>query len=73
MPSPWCRSGAHMHSAAGVLVGTASALQAAARNRLSSFYWFPSFVRLPGIDSVLVRGNNIYALQATIADTHALD
>ena len=60
----------YMYSAAGVLVGTASALRAAARNKLSSFYWFPSVVRLPGIDSVLVSGNNIFTLQATITDTH---
>ncbi|KIL58556.1 hypothetical protein M378DRAFT_170456 [Amanita muscaria Koide BX008] len=35
-----------------------------------SFYWFPSVVDWPGIDGVLVNGNDIYALQATIADTH---
>jgi hypothetical protein len=37
---------------------------------LPTFYWFPSVVNFPGIDGILVNGNNIYALQATIADTH---
>jgi len=60
----------HMCSATGVLVGTASALRAATCNRLSSIYWFPSFMSFPGIDSILINGNNIYALQATIADTY---
>ena len=52
------------------LVGTASALRDAVRNRLPMFYWFPSVVNFPGIDGILVNGENIYLLQATIADTH---
>ena len=60
----------HMDSAALACGGTASALRNAACNRPSSFYWFPSIINFPGIDGVLVNGNNIYALQATIADTH---
>src|SRR6266508_3800744 len=60
----------HMHSASLAPGGTASTLRAAAHNRPSPFYWFPSIVNYPGIDGVLVNGNNIFALQATIADTH---
>ena len=52
------------------LVGTASALRDAVRNRSLLFYWFPSVVNFPGIDGILVNGENIYLLQATIADTH---
>ncbi len=59
-----------INSAALAPGGTVSALRAAACNRPSSFYWFPSVVNFLGIDSVLVNGNNIYALQATIADTY---
>jgi hypothetical protein len=52
------------------LVGTASALRDAVCNGFPSFYWFPSVINFPGIDGDLVNGKNIYALQATIADTH---
>jgi len=52
------------------LVGTASALRDAVRNRLPTFYWFPSVVNFPGIDGIFVDGEKIYLLQATIADTH---
>ena len=54
------------------LVGTASALRDAVCNGFPSFYWFPSVVNFPGIDGILVNGKNIYALQATIADTHRM-
>jgi len=60
----------NMASAPPGLLGTASALRDAVRNELPSFYWFPSAINFPGIDGILVNGNNIYALQATIVDTH---
>ena len=55
-----------MHSAAG---GTASALRVAACNMPSLFYWFPSIVNFPGVDGVLFNDDDIYNIQATIADT----
>jgi hypothetical protein len=60
----------HISSAPLAQGGTASALRTAACNHPSSFYWFPSIVNFVGIDGVLVNGDNIYALQSTIADTH---
>jgi len=54
------------------LVGTASALRDAVCNGFPSFYWFPSVVKFFGIDGILVNGKNIYALRATIADTHRM-
>ncbi|KIL58550.1 hypothetical protein M378DRAFT_313137 [Amanita muscaria Koide BX008] len=60
----------HMNSAGVVPVGTASGFRDAAHKTSPSFYWFPSVVDWPGIDGVLVNGNDIYALQASIADTH---
>lgn len=37
----------------------------------SSFYWMPSVINFPGIDSVLGdTDQNIYAVQATVADKH---
>jgi len=59
----------HLYSAALAPGGTISSLRASARNRLSSFYWFPYIVNFVGLDGVLVN-DNICALQATIADTH---
>lgn len=41
-----------------------------ARSGVSSFYWFPSRSNFYGIDGILVDHSNLYALQATIYDTH---
>jgi hypothetical protein len=53
-----------------LLPGTARGLKGAEPN--IPFYWMPSVVNLPGVDSVLGDGSgNIYAVQATIASDYS--
>ncbi len=54
-----------------LLVGTAGALGQS--SEFSSFYWLPSTSAFPGIDGVLADRDNVYAVQATLADEHDYD
>lgn len=59
----------NMPTSSHLLPGTASGIKRSAVS--DSFYWIPSTINFPGIDSVLGdTSGNIYALQATIADDH---
>ncbi|KAI0682626.1 hypothetical protein C8Q76DRAFT_322288 [Earliella scabrosa] len=51
-----------------LLAGTAGAL--ARCSEFPTFYWLPSSSNFPGIDGVLSDRDNVYAVQATIADEH---
>ena len=57
-----------MRASTNILPGTLGGLKSA---RDSDFYWIPSVVTFPGVDSVLGDSNgNLFTFQATIADDH---
>jgi len=58
----------YMYSA-NIRLGSLASLQTAGSDR-QSFYWLPFVANFEGVDGVLVNGNKIFALQATIAATH---
>ncbi|KZV80339.1 hypothetical protein EXIGLDRAFT_781105 [Exidia glandulosa HHB12029] len=58
-----------MSPSLNLLPGTKAGLRSAQAS--TSFYWIPSAIDFPGVDSVLGDGEkNLYALQATNADSH---
>ena len=54
---------------ANIRIGTLASLQTAGSGN-QPFYWLPFVANFEGIDGALVNGNNIFALQSTIAATH---
>lgn len=63
--------GSQLQPANRLLPGTLSALKNIEANPDDQFYWIPSVVNFTGIDGMLVRGLNLYAIQATVATEHS--
>lgn len=59
-----------MQPASSLLPGTGASIQRQTASGSSSFYWIPSVMNFPGIDSVLGAGKDIFTLQASVAEKH---
>ncbi|KAF9237894.1 hypothetical protein BU15DRAFT_75695 [Melanogaster broomeanus] len=42
----------------------------ALKTEIPPFYWRPVSINFPGVDGLLCRGNDVYAIQCTISATH---